>query len=270
MTGIATSRAGAVGIIVLDRPAQLNALGRAGFEALAAALASFAADRSVRALVLTGRGRAFCAGADLTDPMMGGELPPEARGPACLAALAGPMNGAIRAIRSAPVPTVAAVNGIAAGGGVGLALAADIVLAAETARFVLPFVPRLGIVPDLGTSWHLARHLGRARALALALTGEALAAGEAAAQGLIWRAVPDAALEAEALALAQRLAAGPMTAAVAARRLMDAALDRGLEAQLDAEAATQAALVGGAEAVEALAAFAARRPPDFSAIPRAE
>lgn len=259
---------GHVGRIAIVRPETMNALRSTTFEALRTAIADFATDGSVRALVLTGTGRAFCSGADLSDPMMGGHLPREERPAACAATLGELMNPLIRDLRNAPFPTVAAVNGVAAGGGVGLALTADIVLAAKSARFILSFTPKLGLVPDLGSTWHLARHLGRARALGLILTGEPVGAERAAEMGLVWKAVADEALEAEAMALAESLAAGPTGGQVKARRLLDAAFENDFERQLDAERDAQASLVSGDEVIEAMAAFAAKRKPDFAAIPR--
>ena len=166
--------------IVINRPQAMNALRRETFVAMRAAFVELASDRNVRAAIVSGSGRAFCAGADLSDPMMGNDLPAEERPAACRQTLDSLMNALIREIRNAPFPVVSAVNGVAAGGGVGLALAADMVVAARSARFLVTFTPKLGLVPDLGTSWHLARHLGRARALGLALTGEPLSADDAA------------------------------------------------------------------------------------------
>ena len=123
---------------------------------------------------------------------MGGHLSLEQRGAACSNVLDELMNPLIRDIRDAPFPVIAAVNGVAAGGGVGLAMAADIIIAARSARFVLTFTSKLGLVPDLGTSWQLAHRLGRARALGVTLTGEPISAEQALAWGMIWKMVEDA------------------------------------------------------------------------------
>lgn len=267
---IEISRQGHVGRIAIVRPETMNALRSTTFEALRAAIADFAADGNIRALMLTGTGRAFCAGADLSDPMMGGHLPRQERPAACAETLGGLMNALIRDLRNAPFPTIAAVNGVAAGGGVGLALTADIVLAAQSARFILSFTPKLGLVPDLGSTWHLARHLGRGRAMGMMLTGEPLEAERAAKAGLIWKAVADDALEAEAMALAGRLAAGPTAGQVRARRLLDGAFANDFDRQLDAERDAQASLVAGDEVIEAMSAFAEKRKPNFAAIPRTQ
>ncbi len=264
---IEVSRQGHVGRIAIARPETMNALRSTTFEALRAAIADLSADAGIRALVLTGSGRAFCSGADLSDPMMGGHLPREERPAACAETLGGLMNALIRDLRNAPFPTIAAVNGVAAGGGVGLALTVDIVIAAHSARFILSFTPKLGLVPDLGSTWHLARHLGRARAMGMMLTGEPLAAERAVEMGLIWKAVADEALEAEAMALAERLAKGPSAGQVRARKLLDDAFANDFDRQLDAERDAQASLVAGDEVIEALAAFAEKRAPDFTSIP---
>lgn len=264
MADIAVERSGGVARIAIERPQTMNALRETTFRQMTSALADLATDKSVRALVLTGSGRAFSSGADLSDPMMGGHLSPEQRGEACRATIGGLMNPLVQALRDAPFPTVAAVNGVAAGGGFGLALACDMVLAARSAKFILTFTPKLGLVPDLGSTWHLARHLGRARAMGIMLIGETISAERAAELGLIWKAVDEAALADEALALAQKLAAGPRKGQVAARKLLDEAFDRDFTGQLAAERDAQASLVGGAEVIEALAAFGEKRAPDFT------
>ena len=200
--------------------------------------------------------------------MMGGDLPPQERGKSCAEVLDSLMHALIRDVRRAPFPVVAAVNGVAAGGGVGLALAADVVVAARSAKFVLTFTSKLGLVPDLGTSWQLAHHLGRARALGVVLTGRPITAEQAQEWGLIWSVVDDAALEEEAMQLAGRLASGPAQGEIAARRLIDHAFSNDLDAQLDLERDTQASLVGGAEVLEAMEAFARKRAPRFDTIAR--
>lgn len=263
MSDIAVERSGGVARIAIERPQTMNALRETTFRELTAALADLAADPSVRALMLTGSGRAFSSGADLSDPMMGGHLPAEQRGEACRTTIGGLMNPLVQLLRDAPFPTVAAVNGVAAGGGVGLALACDMVLAARSAKFILTFTPKLGLVPDLGSTWHLAHHLGRARAMGIMLTGETIPAERAVELGLIWKAVDDATLADEAVALARKLAAGPRKGQVAARALLDRAFENDFPAQLDAERDAQASLVGGGEVIEALAAFGEKRAPDF-------
>ena len=264
MSDIAVEISAGIAKVTLSRPQTMNALREAEFRALSETFANLSKDKSVRALLLTGSGRAFCSGADLSDPMMGGHLPPQDRGAATQATLGGLMNPVMKALRDLPFPTVCAVNGVAAGGGVGLALACDMVVAARSAKFVVTFTPKLGLVPDLGSSWHLARHLGRARAMGIMLTGEPVSAEQAVELGLIWKVVDDGDLEQTSGELATRLAAGPRRGQAAARALLDAAFVNDFGAQLDAERDAQASLVGGAEVLEALAAFAEKRRPDFS------
>ena len=184
----------------------------------------------MRAVLLTGAGRGFCAGQDL------GERDPRKAGPKPdLGATIGTYyNPLIRAIRALPKPVVAAVNGVAAGAGANIALACDIVLASDMARFVQSFA-KLGLVPDAGGSWALPRLLGEARAKALALTGEPLSATQAADWGLIWRAVPDDALMPEARALALKLAKGPTYGLGLTKQAIQAAATNSLDAQLDLE-----------------------------------
>ena len=255
-----------VGVVAITRPQTKNALRRQTFEELRDALARFAGMPDVRAMVLTGTEGTFCSGADLSDPMMGNHLPPSERGAACAAVLDGLMHALIRDFRAAPFPIVTAVNGVAAGGGVGLALAGDLTIAARSARFLLTFTPKLGLVPDLGTSWQLAHRMGRTRALGAVLLGEPISAETAVDWGLIWSVADDETLPGEAREIAGRLAAGPLHGQVAARRLVDHAFEASFDAQLDAERDAQAHLVGGQEVEEAMRAFAERRPPDFAAI----
>lgn len=259
---------GAVRILRLNRPEKLNALTRDMLEGLRKAMADVRGDRSVRAVLLASSGRAFSVGADLSDPMMGRGLPPAQAQALTAEVLGGLMNGLIRDLAESPVPVVAAVNGIAAGGAVGLALAADITVAAENGVFKLGFVPQLGLVPDLGATWQLVRRLGRARARGIALFGDDLSARAALEQGLIWSTAPEAELEATALKLAERLAAGPSEALRVTKGLLDLAETADLGTSLDAEAKAQARCATGPEVEEGISAFTERRPPDFTKIPR--
>jgi 2-(1,2-epoxy-1,2-dihydrophenyl)acetyl-CoA isomerase len=163
----------------------------------------------------------------------------------------------------APFPVVAAVNGVAVGAGVGIALAADIVIAARSAAFVMSFAPKLGLVPDLGSSWMVPRLVGRARAMGMGLLGDKLSAEMAAQWGLIWACVDDAALLATARDTAQRLAAGPRHAAYELRRALMMAEGQDLAAQLEYEAGRQGELIARPEFQEGVAAFFARRAPQF-------
>jgi len=218
----------------------------------------------VRALILTAAGRGFCVGADLPDfqrraqDRMQGSL-----GTQVGRMLDESASRIVAEMKSAPVPVVCAVNGVAAGGGVGLALAGDLVLAARSAYFYLPFVPALGVVPDMGASWAMPRAIGHARAIGLTLTGRKLDAERAAAWGLIWDCVDDAQLQPAALALARQMAALPAHAIGEVRALFAASGRNDLGTQMALENRRQAALIDGESFAEGLQAFAQRRAPMF-------
>jgi 2-(1,2-epoxy-1,2-dihydrophenyl)acetyl-CoA isomerase len=253
-----------VALLALDRPDVLNALNGALIDALLGALAKVKADPAARVLLLTGRGRAFCAGADLRDPMMSLDLPPAQRGERFLVSTDSGVHALARALFHLGKPKVAAVNGPAVGGGASLALLADIVLAGESAYFQQPFTSQLGLVPDLGGSWQLMRRLGPARAMAAVMLGERISGQQAADWGLVWKCVPDAELQGAALATAQRLAQGAPLALAALPRLMASSLQNDFDAQLDAERDAQAALVQTDDFIEAVNAFQAKRKPAFT------
>lgn len=258
---------GAVCTLTLQRPRRFNALSPELVAALQGALALVAARDDVRALVLTGAGPAFCSGADLA----GGKLNADPVDPAALQqvgervrdSLLTQFNPLVQQLAELPQATVCAVNGMTAGGGVGLALACDIVLAARSAQFVQVFAPRLGLVPDCGVTWQLPRTVGKARALALALLGEALSAEEAERLGLIWRAVDDAALPEQALRLAQRLAANPAHVNRQVKAALQAATGHSLAEQLALEAELQGACAALPSFTEGVSAFLQKREPDF-------
>jgi 2-(1,2-epoxy-1,2-dihydrophenyl)acetyl-CoA isomerase len=250
--------AGGVRRLTLNRPDRLNAVTAALGAALIAALDACAADPSVRAVLLTGAGRGFCAGQDLGD-----RDPAKAGGPPDLGAtLDAIYNPVVRRLRALEKPVVCAVNGVAAGAGANLALACDIVLAARSARFIQSFA-KIGLIPDAGGSWMLPRLIGEARAKALALTAEPLDAETAAAWGLIWRAVPDDSLMAEAQALAARLAEGPTVGLGLTKRAIHAAPGQPLDAHLDLERDLQREAGRTPDYAEGVAAFLARRAPAF-------
>jgi 2-(1,2-epoxy-1,2-dihydrophenyl)acetyl-CoA isomerase len=254
----------AIATLTLDEGDRLNPLTPALQQGVLDALRRVREDTAIRALILTASGRAFCVGADLIDFNERAKDP--ARG--SLGTQVGHMldetgNPIVAQLRSLPVPVVCAVNGVAAGGGVGLALAGDVVVAARSAIFYLPFVPALGAVPDMGASWALPRAVGRARALGLALLGDKLDAARAADWGLIWACVDDASLAEEALTLATRLAAMPAHAIAEARALFAASERNNLAQQLALERERQAALIDGEAFAEGMRAFIERRPPLF-------
>jgi 2-(1,2-epoxy-1,2-dihydrophenyl)acetyl-CoA isomerase len=219
-----------------------------------------------RVLVLRGEGRAFCAGADLQDfPVPGAEVQGERSAAEVVDELmAATGNPMARALRELPVPVLCAVHGAVAGGGVGLALTADIVVAARSAYFYLPFVPALALVPDLGAVWTMLRTIGPARTAALTLLGDRLGAEQAAQWGLIWSCVDDARLEQETVRLATRLAALPAAGIGETRALLREAARREFPAQLDYERERQVALMRAADFGEGLKAFRDKRKPDFS------
>jgi 2-(1,2-epoxy-1,2-dihydrophenyl)acetyl-CoA isomerase len=244
--------------IVLNRPDRLNALNEAMLEALIAALDDAANAPSCRALLLTGEGRGFCAGQELGPSVM-----PTADGAPDLAALAGTYHHTVtRRLRSTPLPIVAAVNGVAAGAGLSFALACDIVLAARSARLSTAFV-KIGLVPDSGASFFLARALGEARARALAMLGEPLTAEEAAGWGLIWKAVDDQALMKEAEAVTIQLAKGPAEALAMTKAMFNQVSVNTLDRQLDLERDLQGAAGHTPDYAEGIKAFLEKRPPVF-------
>jgi len=242
-----------VATITLNRPDSLNALNAEMRRELLAALKSAARDDAVRAVVITGEGRGFCSGADLR----GGSEERDFR-----RVVIDEYNPLIRAIRNLPKPIIAAVNGVAAGAGVSLALACDLVYAADDARLLQAFV-RIGLVPDSGSTRTLVRALGRHRAAQLIFTGEPLAAAAAHAAGLVNEVVPGAALATEAHAAAARLAAGPTRAIGCAKRLINHAEDALLAESLAMEADLQELAGRTEDHQEGVAAFSEKRDPRF-------
>jgi 2-(1,2-epoxy-1,2-dihydrophenyl)acetyl-CoA isomerase len=246
---------GAVAHIRFDRPAALNAINLALAEGFRDALAALPEDAG--ALVLSGEGRGFMAGGDLQDFRAAGE-----DAPALAERIIAAMHPAVARLAALPIPVIASVQGPAAGAGLSLVLGADLVVAAEDARFTLGYLG-IGAPPDCGGSHHLVRHLGLRRAMGVALLGESLDASQALALGLVHHVVPRAALEAETAALARRLASGPRAAIAATKRLLRAAAEAPLDAQLDAERAAFLACAGTADFREGVAAFLGRRAPHF-------
>ena len=244
-------------VITLNRPARLNAFTEPMHQALREALAAAEADRDCRALLLTGAGRGFCAGQDLND-----RLSKAGETPALGGALEAYYNPLVRTLRALPFPVVAAVNGVAAGAGANIALACDIVLAARSASFVQSFA-KIGLVPDSGGTWILPRLVGPARARALALTAEPLPAEAAEAWGMIWKAVEDNALLAEAEKLCIQFAAAPTLGLALIKRALDAAWDNDLEAQLELECEFQREASLTPDYAEGVRAFMEKRKPKF-------
>jgi len=252
---------GPVRTLTLNRPAALNSFTQEMHARLMAALDEAAGDAAVRAVVLTGAGRAFCAGQDLADPAVAPE--PGAAPKDLSEVISRFYKPLVLRLKSMPVPVVAAVNGVAAGAGANLALCCDVVLAARSASFIQAFA-KIGLVPDTAGTWLLPRLVGRARALGLAMLGDKLAAEEAERIGLVWRCVDDTALADEAAALAGRLAAMPSRALAATRAALDGAQSLTLEQALDEEARLQSDLGRAHDYQEGVAAFGARRAPQFT------
>ncbi len=250
---------GAVRTLTLNRPAALNSFTGEMHRQLLAALEAAAADEGVRAVVLTGAGRGFCAGQDLNDP----EMAPDADGQVDIGRLIDAYYQplALR-VRTMPVPVVAAVNGVAAGAGANLALGCDLVVAARSASFIQAF-SKIGLVPDCGGTWLLPRLVGRATALGLAMTGDKLPAEDAQRLGLIWQCVDDATLADAAQALAQRLAVLPVKALAETRRAIDAAMGMDLPEALAMEGRLQRTLGREHDYREGVAAFQQKRAPQF-------
>ncbi len=250
---------GAVALVTLNRPQALNSFTRQMHHDLWAAFDQAEADPQIRAMVLTGAGRGFCAGADLSEF----DFTP---GPdAVKRADPGPIidqafNPTTRRIQALRMPVVAAVNGVAAGAGASIAMACDIVIASPQASFIQAF-SKIGLIPDAGSSWLLVERLGLPRALALAMTGDKLMAEQAKAWGMIWDVAEDAV--AASLSMADKLAVMPTKALVATRKLMAGAHTRSLSEQLDQERDAQSALGQSHDYFEGVKAFLEKRPAHF-------
>ncbi len=256
-------RDGDVAVITLDNPGRRNALSREMQHGLRDRIAEVREDASIGAVLLTAAGDAFCAGADLAGNAIPAGQEHLSRGEATQKVMEELSNPIVAGLHELPVPVVCALPGVAAGAGVGIALAADVVIAARSAYFYLPFIPRLGIVPDLGTTWFLQQFLGRGRATALTLLGDRLSAEKAMQWGLVWDCVDDAALQDEAMRIARRLARLPAHAAIETRQAYEAAGRNNLRAQLQYEAGRQRVLLDRPEFEEGVRAFLEKRDPEF-------
>jgi 2-(1,2-epoxy-1,2-dihydrophenyl)acetyl-CoA isomerase len=245
-------------VITLNRPHRLNAFTEPMHQALKRAVAEAESDDECRALLLTGAGRAFCAGQDLNE-----RVAADGKTMVLGNTLETYYNPLVRMLRELPFPVVAAVNGTAAGAGANIALACDIVLAARSANFVQAFA-KIGLVPDCGGTWFLPRLVGPARARGLALTAEPLPAEKAEAWGLIWKAVDDFALMAEAHKLCLHFASAPTVGLALCKRLLDQSWSNDLDAQLDLERESQREASLTPDYAEGVHAFLGKRPPVFT------
>ncbi len=252
---------GGVLSLTLNRPQRLNAMSRPLIAALIEQFDRARADAAVRAVLLTGAGRGFCAGADLAGTGTG-SVGPDGK-PDLGAVMEQFYNPLIRAIRELPKPVVGAINGVAAGGGANLALACDIVLAARSARFDQAFV-RISLLPDLGGTWFLPHTVGDARARALTMLGSSVPAEQAERMGMVWEVVDDDRLQEEATKVARRLASGPTLSYAAIKKAMNQAGTSSLDRQLDLERDCQRELGRSADFKEGVAAFLAKRPANFT------
>ena len=253
---ILAARSDAIATLTLNRPAAMNSFTTAMHAELIAALNAATDDAEVRCVVITGAGRGFCAGQDLSDPMA-------APGNDLGQLIAGTYAPLVERIRSMPVPVIAAVNGVAAGAGANLALCCDFVIAARSASFIQAF-SKIGLVPDTGGTWLLPRLVGNARALGLAMLGDKVPAADAAAMGMIWQCVDDAVLVETVTALATRLAGMPTQALVATRQALSAAQSMNLAGALANEAQLQSRFGAAHDYLEGVDAFRNKRAPRFT------
>jgi 2-(1,2-epoxy-1,2-dihydrophenyl)acetyl-CoA isomerase len=255
---VEVNRDGAAVKIALNRPERMNAWSEGLSEDLLAVLGEAAADETVRAVMLTGNGRAFCSGADLkdgADDAVAGKLDTSTT-------LTRWYNPIVTTIREMPKPVLTAVNGPAAGAGLSLALAGDLVVAAESAYFMLAFAG-IGLVPDAGASLFVPSRVGFARAAEMAMLGERVSAAKAVDWGLINFAWPDAEFPAKAEALLARLAAGPTRSYAGSKRELNHWMYDRMAAHLELEASIQGELAASADFVEGVSAFLQKRPPEF-------
>jgi len=255
MAGVKRTRDGAVGLLTLSEPASLNAMTPDLLGGLAVAIDEITSDPGIRALVLTGEGRGFCSGQNLRAS--------EALGTDIVAGVMRHYWPAFQALRECRVPVVVAVNGVAAGGGFSLAMSGDIIFAARSASFIQVF-SRIGLVPDLGSTWLLPRLVGRQRALELMLLNEPLSAERALAWGLVRQVVEDDRLLDEAMKFAHRLAEGPTRALIATRLLLEESEHASYGAQFRREIEVQADIRQSEDALEGRNAFVEKRAARFS------
>jgi 2-(1,2-epoxy-1,2-dihydrophenyl)acetyl-CoA isomerase len=253
---------GAVALVTLNRPQALNSFTRQMHQELWQALDRIESDKAIRAMVITGAGRGFCAGADLSEFDFSDGPDRVAR------ANPGPIidqafNPTVRKLQALRVPTIAAVNGVAAGAGASLAMTCDLAIAASNASFIQAFI-KLGLIPDAGGTYFLIKKLGLARAMGAAMLGDKVSAMDAKEWGMIWDVAPEGedCVQA-AMKVAERLAVLPTAGLVATRKVLRAAASNDLDAQLDLERDTQSALGRTHDYFEGVQAFLDKRAPQF-------
>ncbi len=255
-----------IAVLTLNRPEALNSLSVPLMKDTRAVFKRVAEDPKIHVLIITGAGKGFCAGADLMGMDRGSKdemYPDLSVGEMISELMKIYFNPLINDIDRLEKPVISAVNGVVAGGGIGLALAADIVVAAQSANFILPFGPKLGIVPDMGSTWFLPRLIGRARSLGLAFLGERLPAEKAAEWGLIWKCVGDEVLMDEVMTIAEKLAKGPTKAYGYIKRAFSESDRNRLDEQLEFERYCQLILCDSDDFMEGVTAFGEKRKPSF-------
>ncbi len=257
MDDLLVARRAGVHVLTLNRPDRLNAMTGGMHDALTQALDAAEADAGCRAILLHGAGRGFCAGQDLTEVRPGVDLGD---------ALERRFNPLVRRLRAMPLPVVCAVHGVAAGAGANLALACDIVLAGHSAQFLQAFV-RIGLVPDAGGTWTLPRLVGDARARGMAMLGEPVSGADAAAWGLVWRALPDDELLPETERMAAHLATQPTQALALMKQALNASAAHTLDQQLDLERDLQRRAGATPDFQEGVQAFLDKRAAVFTGRP---
>ncbi|OMH38411.1 2-(1,2-epoxy-1,2-dihydrophenyl)acetyl-CoA isomerase PaaG [Motiliproteus sp. MSK22-1] len=247
-----------VALLALNRPDRLNSFNTEMHAELRQVLKAISKDNNIRCLLLTGRGRGFCAGQDLSDR----NVAPGTEAPDLGESIERNYNPLIRALRDLPMPIICAVNGVAAGAGANIALACDIVVAARSANFIQAF-SKIGLIPDSGGTWTLPRLVGSSRAKALMLLGEKVSAEQAQDWGMIWQCVDDESLQDQALAMARQLAQQPTKGFVYTRRALHASSTNTLDQQLDLERDLQRLAGRTDDYREGVAAFMEKRTPHF-------
>ncbi|GAA0785429.1 2-(1,2-epoxy-1,2-dihydrophenyl)acetyl-CoA isomerase PaaG [Marinobacterium sediminicola] len=247
-----------VAVLTLNRPDRMNSFNTQMHAEVRDALKQAKKDEAVRCLLITGNGRGFCAGQDLSDR----NVDPNAEMPNLGESIEKNYNPLIRTLQGLEMPVICAVNGVAAGAGANIAFACDIVLAARSASFIQAFC-KIGLVPDSGGTWTLPRLVGHARAMALSMLGDKISAEQAMAWGMIWKCVDDENLKEEALAMAKQLATQPTKGLALIKRAIQASWDNSFDEQLDLERDLQT-LAGRTEDYrEGVSAFMAKRQPNF-------
>jgi 2-(1,2-epoxy-1,2-dihydrophenyl)acetyl-CoA isomerase len=249
--------------LTLNRPEALNALNMELVQEVRQALLAVEENSSARVLLITGAGRGFCSGADLKGSKEAGDSG-MSMGERTAERMRTGFNPLVQEIYESTIPVVVAVNGVAAGGGMGLALLGDIVIAARSAKFIQVFTPQLSILPDMGSTWHLQRLIGRARSMGMAMLGDRISAEQAEQWGMIWKCVDDDALMDEAMAIAKQLRDGPTKTYREVRQAFAHAENATMAEQLEYERQKQKDLTDTPNFIEGVTAFVEKRKPQFT------